>query len=164
MIKQIKNVIAKEQAIKIKEDFTSNNFPWYLTKGVVYKKDKNYQFTHNFYQNYLLKSNYVDLINPIINVINPSAIIRIKANLIVKNNKIIEHALHKDIDYAKNYKTAIYYVNTNNGYTKFKNGKKIYSEENKLIVFDGNNEHCGTTCYDEDYRIVINFNYFESIV
>jgi hypothetical protein len=163
MIKQIKNVLTNEQATKIKENFVNHNFPWYLTQGIVYKKDKNYQFTHNFYDKHLLKSNCIDLINPIIEILKPSAIIRIKANLIVKNNKIIEHGLHKDIPYAKNYKTAIYYVNTNNGYTKFKNEKKIYSEENKLIIFDGNNEHTGTTCTDQDYRIVINFNYFESI-
>lgn len=164
MIKQIKNPLTKEQAIKIKENFTNNNFPWYLTKGVVHKTDKNYQFTHNFYDKLQFKSNYIELLDPILHILNPCSILRIKANLIIKNNKIIEHSIHRDIDYAKNYKTAIYYVNTNNGYTKFKDGKKIYSEENKLIVFDGNNEHCGTTCSDEDYRIVINFNYFESIV
>ena len=43
----------------------------------------------------------------------------------------------------------------------FKNNKKIISEKNKLVIFDGNTEHQSTTCTDKDYRIVINFNYFK---
>ena len=62
----------------------------------------------------------------------------------------------------KNIKSAIYYVNSNNGYTKFKNGKKILSKQNKLIIFDNDQPHTGSTCTDERIRVVINFNYVES--
>jgi hypothetical protein len=63
------------------------------------------------------------------------------------------------IQKIKNSKTGIFYINTNNGYTKFKNKKLIKSEENKLIFFDSSKEHTGTTCTDELFRIVINFVY-----
>jgi hypothetical protein len=53
--------------------------------------------------------------------------------------------------------TGILYINTNNGYTKFKNGKKIKSKKNQYVEFDSKLEHTGSTCTDEDRRIVINF-------
>ena len=70
--------------------------------------------------------------------------------------------IDQDIKNNKKLKTAIYYVNTNNGYTKFKkNNKKIISEKNKLIIFDNDLEHTGSTCTDDRLRVVINFNYVE---
>ena len=58
-------------------------------------------------------------------------------------------------------KVAVYYVNTNNGYTIFKN-KKIKSEKNKIVIFDGNTKHKVKYQTDKDTRMVINCNY-ESI-
>ena len=60
----------------------------------------------------------------------------------------------------KGSKTAVFYVNSNNGYTKLKNGTIIKSEENKIAIFDGETEHTGTTCTDEEFRVVVNINYF----
>ena len=71
---------------------------------------------------------------------------------------------HSDFDNLKltsKSKTAIYYVNTNNGYTVFKN-KKIKSEANKMVIFNGNTQHKVKYQTDRDTRIVINFLY-ESI-
>ena len=55
--------------------------------------------------------------------------------------------------------TSIFYINKCNGYTKFKNGKKFKSEENKLIEFNSKFEHTGSSCTDENRRIVLNINY-----
>ena len=38
---------------------------------------------------------------------------------------------------------------------------KITSEKNKLVMFNSDTEHASTTCTNKDYRIVLNFNYFE---
>jgi hypothetical protein len=85
-------------------------------------------------------------------------LLRIKANFSAKTNELVEYGHH--IDY-KNCMTSIFYVNSNDGYTIFKKNKKIIkSEENKFISFKSNLEHAGTTCTDENCRIVINFNYF----
>ena len=51
------------------------------------------------------------------------------------------------------------YLNSNNGYTRFKEGGKIFSERNKLVKFKGNKYHTGSTCTDKEYRSIINFNY-----
>ena len=55
--------------------------------------------------------------------------------------------------------TGIFYVNTCNGYTRFKNNKIIKSKENTYIEFDSTLEHTGASCTDKKRRVVINFNY-----
>ena len=56
--------------------------------------------------------------------------------------------------------TSIFYMNTNNGYTKFEDGTKIESVANRLVSFPSNMKHKGSSCTDEKIRVVINFNYF----
>ena len=55
--------------------------------------------------------------------------------------------------------TAIYYINSNNGWTDFKNGDKVESVANRVVIFDSNLEHQAVSCTDEKVRVVINFNY-----
>jgi hypothetical protein len=160
-IKIIKDCLSKEDFTNIKNTLFSDSFAWYLNLGVNKALDNYSQFTHIFINNYIQNSNLLDNLKPIINVLNPLALIRVKANLLTKTEKIIKHGFHVD----QNFKctTAIFYVNTNNGYTEFENGKKIYSEENKLVIFDTFLKHTGTTCTDTNERIVINFNFVEKI-
>lgn len=158
-MKIINNVLQKEDFIKIKDTLEGENFNWYFSKGVNYREDNNFQFTHVFYDLSNVRSSFYPLLLPIIKILNPIAIVRIKANLLTKKETIIEHGMHIDFNY-RDCKTAIYYVNTNNGYTKFLNGNKIFSEENKLIIFNSLEKHSGTTCTDSLTRIVINFNFF----
>jgi len=86
-------------------------------------------------------------------------LVNIRANLCLK--RPMKSNWHIDFDKLKltpKSKTAIYYVNTNNGYTIFKN-KKIRSEANKMIVFNGDTMHKVKYQTDKDARIVINFRY-----
>jgi hypothetical protein len=55
--------------------------------------------------------------------------------------------------------TAIYYVNSTDGYTEFRDGTKVPSVENSMVVFPSYMEHTGTTCTDKRSRININMNY-----
>ena len=55
--------------------------------------------------------------------------------------------------------TSIFYMNTNNGYTKFKKGGKVKSVENRMVVFPADLEHQGFTCTDKQRRVLINFNF-----
>ena len=55
-------------------------------------------------------------------------------------------------------KTAIYYLNTNNGYTKFKGHGKVECVENRMVIFDSNLKHAAFTS-TESRRITVNFNY-----
>ena len=69
-----------------------------------------------------------------------------------------EHGFH--IDYTYSHKGAIFSINSNNGYTILEDGTKIESVENRLVSFPAEMRHSGTTCTDEQARVVINLNYF----
>jgi len=143
-----------------------SDFPWYYNDGVVDDNDQhpnNYQFTHTFYDGFSPRSQYYNEIVPIIEVINPTSIMRIKANLLTRTERHIEHGYHIDILNLKEdnkSKTAILYMNTNNGYTAFEDGAVVDSVENRMAIFDSRLMHTGSTCTDEKVRVVINFNYF----
>jgi hypothetical protein len=157
--KVINNFLKKEEFIKIKNLMTGVDFPWYLAKGINNPKDNYYQFVHIFYVDGKINSSCFSELYPFIKKLKIKSLLKIKANLIPKNNKIIEHGYHCDFDNLDN-KTAVFYINKNNGYTKFKDNFVSKSEENKILIFNSKEEHTGTTCTNFDYRIVINFNYF----
>ena len=155
----INNFLKEEEFIKIKNLMIGHDFPWYLSKGINKIKDNNHQFVHIFYVDDKINSNFFNELNPLIKKLKIRFLLRIKANLIPKNNKIIEHGYHCDFDYSDS-KTAVFYINKNNGYTKFKDNFVSKSEENKILIFNSKEKHTGTTCTNFDYRIIINFNYF----
>jgi hypothetical protein len=156
----LNNFLEEKEFNLIKSTLLGSNFPWYYNDEVVYNDKNNFQFTHIFFIDHSIVSNMFNLIKPLINKINPISLVRIKANLTTKTDKIVEHGYHVDYNTEENMKTAVFYINSNNGYTKFKNGKKIKSEENKIVFFNSKSLHTGSTCTDEKVRIVINLNYF----
>ncbi len=160
------NVLSKEYFDKLKTKLLSNDFPWFYNsykvgEGTEYSIDTpiyDYQFTHIFYSDYSPKSPFINLIEPLIQMINPKAIVRIKANLTTVTPNLITYAYHKDFDFHG--ETAVFYINTNNGYTIFKNGERVESVENRLVRFNSQTFHAGTSCTDEKVRCVLNFNYY----
>ena len=82
-------------------------------------------------------------------------LIRAKAVLTPKTENPRFSGFH--IDYP-NMTTATYYLNSNNGYTEFRDGSRIESISNRMLVFDSNLEHQGITCTDKKIRVLINFN------
>ena len=141
-----------------------NYFPWFLSQGINKISssggDGFSQLTHTFYQSSMtpnINSQYYDLMIPILNFLKPKQVHRIKGNVLFKTHVPVEHGYH--IDYS-DCTTSILYINTNNGYTKFKESQeKVQSERNKMVSFDSNLEHTGATCTDKNYKMVINFNY-----
>ena len=82
---------------------------------------------------------------------------RIKANLTFRTPTIEPALFH--IDYPDG-KTAVFYINTNDGYTEFESGVRVSSVANRACIFDSNLKHRGTTHAEGDQqRIVVNFNY-----
>ena len=86
------------------------------------------------------------------------ALIRIKANCYPKTHEIYEHGMHTDFKWT--HKTALFSINTCDGYTKLKDGTKINSVANRILLFDASEEHCSTTTTDTFARVNININYF----
>ena len=166
-MKIIDNAISNTEIQNLQNIFYSTNFAWYYNDFKNSPTDilsdntlNDFQFTHNFYKNYNVTSQHIALIEPILQMLNPCAIYRIKANLTTKTQKIIKFPFHQDEEGLVG-KTAIFYVNSNNGYTEFENNETVESVANRLCVFDSTKLHRGTTSTDTKTRCVINFNYFE---
>jgi hypothetical protein len=143
-------------------------FPWYFNNTIVGidPNEKNNldscQFTHSFWSSEKgAVSDYLYILQPILDKIQPKAIFRIKANLVTRTNEIIEHGFHTDFPPNQQCRTAILYLNSNNGYTIFDNGVKIESLENRFIEFDSRLLHSGTSTSNSNVRVVINFNYLK---
>jgi hypothetical protein len=157
-MKITKNLLKEKEFKNIYNLLTDLNFPWYFQEGVNRENDGHKQMCHIFIKEAQINSSYLNVLDPIFKKIKVKNLFRVKSNLLFKTNEIIEHGFHVDLK-DKICKTAVYYINTNNGYTKFENKKIIKSEENKIVIFKSNLKHTGSTCTDQDIRMVININY-----
>ena len=163
----INNCLPREEFFALKSAIFNEQFPWTLhDKSYPGKTDCedrfNCQFVHVFYQSPNISSPQINIINPLIKRLQHQLFIRAKANITTAAEKIQVYGYHVDIPdaLATLSKTAIFYLNTNDGYTIFeKDGEKIDSLENRMLIFDSSERHSGTNCTDQKYRAVINFNF-----
>ena len=152
---------------KLQTEIMGDTFAWFYLPAIDYLDENvdKFQFVHEFYFSYVPTSPAIKIINPLINKINPGILGKIKANLLTRTPNIVENEFHVDIGFSeekmKQLSTSIFYVNTNNGYTKFEDDTKVESIANRMITFPANTKHTGTSCTDEERRIIINFNYFK---
>ena len=140
------------------QKLTDNYFPYYFQKSKVLDNDNNIQFTHLFFQKSKEVSDHTNLIKPLLEKLDVKEVFKAKVNFTFKEKVIRPFLYHVDVDYAKG-NTAIFYMNTNNGKTLFKNGKEVESVANRIVVFANSLQHTGTTHTNTDYRIVLNINY-----
>lgn len=104
---------------------------------------------------------------------------RIRLGMFTRYSTPVQHDAHTD--YGDPHYTALYYLNTNNGYTSLYNKVKLPEEpwlqdrspsfeelgqelkiipkENKIILFDGLRYHNSSTQTDSNLRIVMNINF-----
>jgi hypothetical protein len=140
----------------------ANSCVWTFNDGISLPQDGYYQFVQQIFSCHTIISPAFSLLEKITEEM--SAIIRIKANLITSTEelKIFDWAFHNDIPIEKTegVTTAIYYVNSNDGYTLFDDGTKVDSVSNRFVKFPASLKHTGTTCTNTNRRVLINFNYY----
>ena len=174
-IKIIDNFLTSSELKEMQLHMLGHNFPWFYQDKVVGPKAEqeespdNFQFVHNIY--YLNKPNstvYSEFIEPMFvrkleKQLSLGALIRIKLNLTLKTKNIEEilpyHCDFPEPQFKKSF-TAVYYLNTNNGYTKFEDGTKAESIENRFVVFPTPLKHTRATTSDQKIRVVLVFNFF----
>ena len=157
----IDNFLSLQDFEKIQyEMLMSGNITWRYNPFVSFDDttEDDYYFTHRFYDKSLELSNCFYVLSSLLNKMDIKAIRRIKANLYPKSNVPYEDKMHIDFEFP--HKGAIFYINTNNGYTKLQDGTKIDSVANRLLLFNPHEPHCSARCTDEKVRVNINFNYF----
>jgi hypothetical protein len=147
----------------------SIDFPWFYSKVIDHKTTGkyskidcediyNYQLAHMLYNNNLKNSEFYNILFPLIDELKIDSLVKAKLNFNPRCEKIVEHGMH--CDYPFKCLTAVYYLNTNNGYTKFQTGEMTESIENRIVVFSSDTMHTGTTCTDKQGRYVMNINFF----
>lgn len=165
MLKIIDNYLSVREFEKIRSLIVDNSsFPWFYSSKIAYfDEDKNldkFQFFHLFYiEEKGVCSDYYEKLFPLIEKLSAVKILRIKANLGTRTNSHIEGGYH--VDSNNIHKTAILYLNNNNGFTKFEDGTVVQSVENRIVIFDSNLKHTGVSQTDSKTRCVLNINYID---
>ena len=162
MYEVIDNFLTHDKFLKVKNGILNPEFSWNLTPWVSnlnenLKTTSSYYFTHLFYSGlYIDPQSHIFI--DILNQLEVKSLIRIKANLYPSTDNIEYQSEHIDYDYS--HKGAIFYLNTNDGFTTLEDGTKIESIENRILLFDPSKLHHSTTCTDDKCRVNVNFNYF----
>lgn len=188
MVTVIENFVPKQYQDFLENKLRSENFPLYVSNYTVYpdsveknllteKSKDTPQFTHVFFEGGVIKSNYWDVVSPIVFKFLESNqdydIFRAKLNLNVQNNTFneSEHCTpHTDIEpylkKDKQYITAIYYVVDSDGDTMFFDKNKNINQrctpkKGNFIYFDSNTVHAGQPPKQFLFRCLINFNFIK---
>ena len=159
--KIIDNFLPQDYLVHLQRMMLDHNFPWLYNaevanRGIVRNDD--FYFTHNLFQEFQPSSSIFEEFIPFFKQLEMNALIRARALLYTNQGRQIVHEKH--IDFKFPHKTAVFYVNTNNGYTEFEDGTKVESVENRIVFFDGSIPHNSSTCTDQKIRVVVSINYF----
>lgn len=159
----IDNFLSEKDFNTVRNVIFDMKFPWGYCPSVnteVSTGPDDFQFVHMMYQDHTILSDHFKQISPLINKLNPNALVRVKVNLTTKNVNNFKFGYHTDFEDIENLKSAVYYLDTTDGPTFFENGEHVECVENRLVVFDNNMSHSSSTCTDKKVRRVVNINFF----
>ena len=153
-----------------KAEATEHGFmPWFFQPNITFpKNDKKWKsreesgnnsfyMNHTFYTKNQPTSNLFDNLVPLLDKIGTKCLLRVKANLYPNTEILHENPMHKDYNFS--HSGALFSLNTCDGYTKLKDGTKIDSIANRILLFDPSEEHCSATTTNVPARFNININY-----
>jgi hypothetical protein len=158
----IDNYLSYSNFKTLQDIIESSDFPWYYQNSVALSGQEQlpeFYFTHTIYNaDTRIASPFFEHCKILLDGINCHTLIRMKSNLYPNLGRPITNSPH--VDFPWPHKGAIFYVNSNNGYTILENGDKVESKENRMLLFDSSKSHCSTHCTDTKVRININLNYY----
>ena len=164
MFEIIDNALNINDFQNLKDEILSHDVDWHLNAGIVRSETANLddlQFVHMVYHQQQPMSPLIKELGPLATAINAKINLRIKINMTAKSVTPYRSGFHVDMMGIEDlpHKTAVFYLNDNNGYTEFENGERVYSKANRAVIFDGQTRHSGVSCTDAKYRCVINWNF-----
>ena len=149
-----------------KEKTGNDMMPWFFRTKINSQhnvaEDNLFYMIHMFYDGNVPMSPFYNKLIPLLDKLEARCIIRIKANLYPNTEILHEHPMHTDYNFF--HSVAILSLNTCDGYTKLKDGTKIDSVANRVLIFDASKKHCSTTTTNVSARINININFFQEQV
>jgi len=166
------NFLTDQYLEHLQNMFFDQGFPWNYSPFVGYSQnetkltkeqsDNHLYFIHRIYDNLRPIEHppfqVFDQLLPIFGALEVHALVRVRALLYVNQTEQIKHEVHQDSPHPM--KTALVYLNDNNGWTGFEDGTKVDSVANRVALFDGSVLHHSATCTDAKERLVININYY----
>ena len=163
----VDNFLTHHELAHLQEVYLEDDFPWFWGPTTVPYEGSNceneldnYQFCNTvYYPPQIIQSNYLTTLSPIWQALEMRSLLRLKLNMNPRTTEIVEHGHHVDFPWEDSY-SGVFYFNTNDGYTKFEDGTKVESIANRMVIFPANIKHTGTTCTDQQSRIVLNINWF----
>ena len=176
----IDNYLLPNHFEKLQEALMSDEFPWFWNDSIESELDTQedkYYLTNMFYYHFqihekeksendykanleaALKNSTIKFwhLEPLISLLEPKALVRVKANLFLRTDEIVHHDNHTDFEFE--HRSAILYINTNDGLTVLEDGTECESVANRLLLFDASKPHHSTSCTDQKRRVNININY-----
>ncbi len=163
MIKLIDDLLTYQEWQELHDYFLDCN--WVYHQHIVGEDEKvdHFQFVH-FVQVATpfptpIDNKPLSTIQPVLKKLNIDFLLRAKVNLSTRTHEAIQTDFHCDTE--QNNLTAIYYLNTCNGKTRFENPDigDVDSVANRLLIFNSHQKHCTVTATDVKARVVININY-----
>jgi|TARA_B100000902_G_scaffold335115_1_gene334646 hypothetical protein len=153
--------LSQEDLDKLDSIISSYHFPWFFQKNQTWDDDP--FFCHVMYCLDMAESQFYPQVSEIFKKhLNWTSMYRLNVNLVPKIGSTSN--FHTDVNEEHNEEvmtTAIFYLNTNNGYTEFESGERVESISNRLLEFPSSCRHRATGQTDTDKRIVLNFNYIK---
>lgn len=148
--------------LTIRERMLSGNFPWYYYPFKSYADSdggiNDYQLSHTFFRDEEWNSNAMWAVEPVLSIVDPKVIVRIKANLTFASHAVSTCGMHTDFDNSM-ITTAILYLNECDGGTVFEEGERVESIPNRFAYFNTTKRHSAETFTNAKARCVINFNF-----
>tara|TARA_A100001035_G_C27531318_1_gene385365 strand:+ start:48 stop:626 length:579 start_codon:yes stop_codon:yes gene_type:complete len=169
-----------EEILKLMSSF---NFPWYWQDNITLKEgSKNlnkYGFSHIFWTQEAGQRNSIETLFlksallQMLDVTECNSIVRSRADMTTYVGKEFIHDPHIDFDFP--HIASIYYVNDSDGDTIFYNQKtydtnqidnldlqeykRVTPKANRLVIFEGDIVHTGSSPVNSKKRILINSNF-----
>lgn len=148
----IDNFLSETELNQLKEKF--NNEPTWILDNF---DDVDIFLEKKIYENNSPVLDFYNDLVPLLQKIQVLGLIEIGSNLYLREKYI--KTIKKEKKYKFNHGTAIYYLNSNDGYTLLDDGTKVQSVENRILIFESEKDYYETNCTDSRCRINITFNY-----
>ena len=130
------NFLSEDQFNQLKTGMENLYFPWFYNDGKVYDGDGYDQFCHQFYNMSTgHHSKHTYLVEPLLKKMGANNVYKVKCNMNFRKFFRRRTSYHIDME---NVTTAIFYLDTNNGGTKFKGGPFVRSRANRIVFFKSN--------------------------
>jgi len=168
MYRIIDNVLSENDLIKIEQNVLQAPIFKVFDSTASKQSDNVYDvmmskvFFSSLYSRYQepgINKEYLPYLYPLLDKVVAGFLLRVSLNLTFATPDPNISQFHIDTDIPNSH-TCIYYLNSNNGGTKFKDsGEIIQSQRNRAVMFPSHLSHAAVNTTDTKLRWVLNINY-----